>query len=387
MVKNAIVIRQLSLVESNDRTKLSALVDNEILWLDFPSFITIEARTEVFIAAVLLEAMYSNLPIKLDDELLVSPLLLSRLEQLQDIYCSWNLDLHKISINGGTKKAPTSKKGSVSFYSGGVDGGYSFCRHQNEISHLITLAGFDVIHAKDQWPNLVTKNALFAKKKGIKLIDINSNIRSFGESRKISIYFLHGLILAGVALMLGFEKTFIPTSLTYDELFPWGSHPITDPLWGIEKREIVHDGADCSRSNKIKFISQFPEVLDNLQVCWGNIDHNCGSCSKCLRTRAALHLLNIHSASIPPLQDFNELKKITISGHSGLPFIKDLMLLAQRSQNKCMAKIFKKIIRQYLLKYHVEELLKILLGSQLKALVYKVRGASWQDYRVKMDRK
>jgi hypothetical protein len=386
-MRSAIKITDVNIVNANGRQRISAYVDDELLWFDAPDSIQLEVRGEIFIALALLEAMISNLPIELADDIAISPTLLKQLEELQDIYCCWNSGLNKTTVQGGMLLPSTSHQAVGCFYSGGVDGAYSFCKHKAEVTHLITLAGFDIISSEESWHNLVLKNKTTAETMGVSLVDINNNFRQFSEKRKISIYFQHGLVLAGIAISLGFSKTYIPSSFTMDDLFPWGSHPITDPLWSIEQRRIVHDGAEISRSGKIKFIADYSNVLNNLQVCWGNIDHNCGTCSKCLRTRAALFLFGINCKSLKPLDDIQQLKNLTIGGKAGLPFIKDLMLLARQLGNNEMAKIFKIIIWRYLIRYHVEELVKIITGNKLKALVYKIRKAEWQSCRVTIEAK
>ena len=306
MIRDSIKISELSLEPiKGNKQRLSAQVDNELLWFDFPDSLELERRGDIFIAMALLEAMISNLPIELSDDIPVSPLLLQRLDDLQGIYSCWNNDLNTIVVQGGVIEPSTSNDYVGSFYSGGVDGGYTFCKNKEEITHLITLSGFDTIDKPEQWPSLLKKNKQLAKQCQVELIDIDNNARQFIQSRKIHYFFQFGLTLAGIAIALGFKKVFIPSSYSYNDLSPCGSHPISDPLWGIENRKIIHHGADVSRSDKIKFLANTPEVLNNLQVCWDNIDFNCGVCSKCIRTKTALYIFDLHSEALPPLTDIN----------------------------------------------------------------------------------
>jgi hypothetical protein len=382
MDKVSVDINELSLRTDGNRQILSAKVDGEIVWFDFPANIELERRGELFITVALLEAMISNLPIVLSDDIVLSPLLLEKIEQLQSIYRCWNPDLHKISVQGGNLVSSSSNNKVASFYSGGVDGAYSLCKHKDELSALITLSGFDTINKTEQWPLLVEKNKKLANKFNVELIDVKNNIRQFTKKRKISNNFQHGLTLAGIAVTLGFKKVFIPSSFTYDDLFPWGSHPVSDPLWSIEYRKVLHDGADVSRSEKIKFIADYPEVLNNLQVCWNNIAYNCGRCSKCLRTQAALDIFGLHSSGLTPLKDISELKTLSITGQAGLPFIKDLMKYAHLAGKTEIEGVFKRLIFRFTIKYYFEGLIRTLLGKKFKTFVHKVRGTRWHKYRV-----
>ena len=386
MKRTSVSINHLTKTSVEGQQRISAEVDGELLWFDFPNHIDVEPRGELFIAAGLLEAMISNLPMKIDDDIPVSPTLLHSLKELQDIYICWNNDLSKVEVQASNIQAPSNpSQGVGSFYSGGVDGSYTFCKHQQELTHLITLAGFDTITKQHQWPELVEKQQQFLAEFNIDLIIINNNLRQFINNRKISNNFQHGLTLAGIAITLGLSKVYIPSSFTYTDLFPWGSHPSIDPLWSIEARTIIHDGAELSRSDKIRFIGRNQFVLDNLQVCWKNIANNCGTCSKCLRTRAALHIFQLTSKSLQPLGDINELKSLRLTSHAGLPFIQDLSLHAREVNQPEVAKIFSKIVRKYLLKYHLEGFVKALFGNKLKSLVHKFRKTDWKSYRVTME--
>jgi 7-cyano-7-deazaguanine synthase in queuosine biosynthesis len=71
-------------------------------------------------------------------------------------------------------------------------------------------------------------------------------------------------------------------------MIPDGSNFITDPLWSSGYTQIIHDGADSRRNDKIKFIAENSNALSILRVCWQDKGYNCGQCSKCLRTMVAL---------------------------------------------------------------------------------------------------
>lgn len=67
---------------------------------------------------------------------------------------------------------------------------------------------------------------------------------------------------------------------------------MTDPMLSSSSLSVLHDGAVFNRVEKTRLISQHPDALDLLHVCWRhNNERNCGICSKCLRTFATLKLL------------------------------------------------------------------------------------------------
>jgi hypothetical protein len=65
--------------------------------------------------------------------------------------------------------------------------------------------------------------------------------------------------------------------------------------------QVIHDGADASRTEKIAKIAQWTETYSGLRVCLerakfnentGSIE-NCCKCEKCIRTMFSLDLLNV----------------------------------------------------------------------------------------------
>ena len=56
--------------------------------------------------------------------------------------------------------------------------------------------------------------------------------------------------------------------------------------------KIIPEGSEGDRTDKIKFIADFPIVQKNLHVCTHK-EINCGVCEKCLRTLLAIDSLNL----------------------------------------------------------------------------------------------
>src|SRR5207302_11088078 len=86
---------------------------------------------------------------------------------------------------------------------------------------------------------------------------------------------------------------------------PWGAHPLVDPRWSTEAVDVVHDGCEANRIEKIRRqIASSPLALQSLRVCWrgDSASYNCGECPKCLRTMLALHLAGTlpRATTFPP---------------------------------------------------------------------------------------
>ena len=106
-------------------------------------------------------------------------------------------------------------------------------------------------------------------------------------------YLAHGLVLTSVGLTLqdAVRKLYVPAGQSHRDLFPLLTHPLLDPLWSTETLEVVHDGCEATRFEKIQVLRRDEIALDHLAVCnkpWAVV--NCGGCEKCLRTMTNLHL-------------------------------------------------------------------------------------------------
>ena len=119
----------------------------------------------------------------------------------------------------------------------------------------------------------------------------NEHTRSAGQLHR------HGAALAAVALALAPQvgKVYIGSDFAYDMLPPLGAHPLLDPLWGTEQLQLVHDGCEISRWQKIEKIIDDETVQRHLRVCWlHSYDaYNCGHCAKCLRILAWLAMMGM----------------------------------------------------------------------------------------------
>jgi hypothetical protein len=130
---------------------------------------------------------------------------------------------------------------------------------------------------------------------GIEAVDMATNLRE--TSWWVSSDWgrvAHGCALgsAGLFLEKRYQTLLIPSTHRYDNLEPWGSHPLTDPLISTSSLRVIHDGAAFGRVEKIRRLIQHESALKTLQVCWESKSfENCQACAKCYGTMATLELL------------------------------------------------------------------------------------------------
>jgi hypothetical protein len=257
-----------------------------------------------FLAACILPAMRFGEDLLIEGK--VSKKLLAGVEKFMQIINKWKPDYKIVKIEHfGHEENKSDGSQTGMFFSGGLDSFYTLLKNENlpagdpdKIQYLLFAKGFDIYGKNEtifeEALSRIRKVSDIFKKS---LLPIETNIRDM-NGRIIDWGMAHGAAMASVALGLEilFKEIYVAGSYSYKHLMPWGSHPLTDPLWSTESTDFVHDGCEASRVEKIlRQVGKSQVALDNLRVCWENRDgsFNCCKCEKCLRT-----MLNLHAAGV-----------------------------------------------------------------------------------------
>ncbi len=365
-----LIIRDFHDIVRDGQREISAEVDGDRLFFRAPAHCPLTCRAEPFLGIALLEAMFRNVDIEIQGGPAISEKLLRALPEIQRVYACWNTDLHPIRVHTPSHQEDAAHDRVASYYSGGVDGSYTLACEFAEITHLIMLGGFELAgNTPESWRCAVEKNIAFAAAIGKVLVPVETNAKEWADQRRIYWGFAQGLILSSLASLFGAKRLYIASSHTYNELYPNGSHPLTDPMWSTESTLIVHHGAAARRGDKMKELCRHRVILDNLKVCWGSLHENCGHCPKCVRTRVALHLLGVTTSALPVFQNRpGALRPFIACSRIAATYLEDGMILAgERGQ----AGIHRTLRRYYKL-YQLLVLLKIIdryfLGGLLRRL-------------------
>jgi hypothetical protein len=254
-----------------------------------------------------------------------------------------------------------------------------------EITHLIMLGGFEykADNTPESWRQLVKKQAVFARNIGKELIPVETNAKRVTDQRRISWAMAQGLILTSMGSLFKCKRIYIGSSQTYNYLYPWGIHPLTDPMWSTESTEIINYGAGFDKGEKMIDLCKNQNILDNLQVCWRNPHRNCGECEKCISTMTGLYLLEASSKALPKLDNLNKLSIFRNSaGESGGETLEALLALAKNVQNKEV----QRIMRNHLRRYHMLQIIvmvdRFFLGGRFRQIYYRVENPSMLSERV-----
>jgi hypothetical protein len=351
--------------------EISADVDGFRIWYRVPETYPVSRAGDPFLASALLPAMLKGETIEIDPNLPVSPKLLDNLSVVQDIHHCWNPALKKVAVQATAAPAEPLTSGAISFFSGGVDSHYTFLKRQTDISYVVFLHGFDFFRPGDDYRTAAARNAAFVAGFGKTLIPVETNHYIFDYHLQLSRILTQGSTLASVALLLGFPRAYVPASMSYNQLHPTAAHPLLDPLYGNEGVEIIHDGGEAGRPEKLEKVAACESALANLVVCLDEMNSNCGRCMKCLRTMVALESLGVKGAPFPALPPARTLKRRYHEVNQY--YLKENLDAALRNGQAELAGTLKTLQRRYERKRLLKEADRVILGGLIKRAFRKIR--------------
>ncbi len=182
------------------------------------------------------------------------------------------------------------------FFTCGVDSFYSLLQNQQEITDLIFVHGFDIDLDNHELREEVSEAVReVARHFGKNLIEVETDVRKFLEQGlKLHWPYSHGAALATVAHSLShlISKVYLASSHATPDVSKWGTHPHVDPHWSSSALQVVHEGYEATRIDKLRRIAQSAFALSKVRVCWENRSnhYNCGECEKCIRTMLAMRI-------------------------------------------------------------------------------------------------
>ena len=263
-----------------------------------------EERGDPFFALCLPLAM--RLGETLEIERPLSPPLLDALPDISDIYMKFDARLKRGVVEApagepkGASREPLAR-GTGVFFSLGVDSFYTLLKRngprsnpEGRVSDLLTVRGFDIPldSSRDSlWRNVANNVETVARDFNLRAILAETNVRDLSDPI-VPWGLYHGAAMAALALALQgtLGKVYVPSSASYARLHPWGTSPLLDPLWSTAEVEVVHDGCEANRLQKVAAIKDSALALGLLRVCFlsGDSAYNCGRCEKCVRTLICL---------------------------------------------------------------------------------------------------
>lgn len=248
-----------------------------------------------YIHSILFYAMQLGLPLRVHGR--VTETTLYNLDEFVRAWAQWRPQLYRyfeILPDEVVTHTSAPLRRAISTFSGGVDANFTLVRNKmrigqggHDIKSVLMIHGFDVDYDNNAaFRQLVERVRPTLDEFGVDLKIIKTSSKLLDQDWEDSF----GAQLSGCLHQFSgaYDTALIASSEPYTALvYPLGSTPITDRLFSGGFMNIVHDGAQFTRTAKVEYLANFPSVVDRLKVCWeGSAQHeNCGVCEKCVRTR------------------------------------------------------------------------------------------------------
>jgi hypothetical protein len=352
------------------------------LWFDSSAELEVPCA-EPFLIPAVLAGMAIGQPIESDAP--VSRLLLERLTDLQRLYATWYPSLSHVEVHAPIDESAGTEPpapGAATFFSAGVDSFATVVRHRRELTGLLLMRGSDVDLTNDeQWAVVRSRCQRAADELGLPLITVASNVRRLTEFAGEWNTVGHGAGLAAIAQLFQrqYRRVFIASSFSVADMFPWGSHPLLDPLFSTERTAIEHDALALTRLDKVRLIATDEVALRHVRVCIKQTGaYNCGNCEKCLRTAVNLHLAGAlgRCKSFPyDSLPVDRLGTLWVPDEHSLPYLRENIRAARHAGDAELVELLESALWRYQLRSVVTDAGRIARSARLSRVTSYARRA------------
>jgi len=226
-------------------------------------------------------------------------------------YLKWRGSISaNYSVNNEIQNNNSSSNNNKSavLFSGGIDSLFSFINHRNENLNLISVWGADIhLFNKELFKKLIYEIKNFAEFNKVESLVIKTNFVEFINQHLLYSYYYeelpsrpsswynsiqHGIGLLGLCAPLtkteNFKSLYIASTYSNGLKLPYGSDPELDNSLKWSNVNIIHDGYEFSRQDKINAIADYLKTENykiKIHVCYSYLKElNCSKCEKCSRT-------------------------------------------------------------------------------------------------------
>ncbi len=213
------------------------------------------------------------------------------LDAIQDELLKGHPDFAKVaicakSITRDSWKSKRTNRSKALFYSGGLDSTYSALTQGPELE-LIAVHGFDIyVHDRRHWSLTLDLLRKFSAHQKMKLVVVETNVRSFSDIYTSwgQDYFGSALAAIGMSLAEKYHEVLVSSGVP-EKYTKWGAFQSLFKAYSNPSIKFTDDGIE-PRTFKAHVVSDLG-YAEYVRVCWKNLESrlNCGSCPKCIRTR------------------------------------------------------------------------------------------------------
>ena len=139
---------------------------------------------------------------------------------------------------------------------------------------------------------------------GLPLVPVDTNLAQFDREEYGETLFFMSIYACVLALQNAIRRYYVSSGSSYFQIKANGvsceNHDLSSfcesfflPLIETERTELIVDGCQYSRAEKIEKLADWDIAKKYLNVChvYSEDTHNCGGCGKCLRTLLVLEIL------------------------------------------------------------------------------------------------
>jgi hypothetical protein len=316
--------------------------DAESVWFEVPESIASQLNPAAtpWLQAVLPLAVRHGESLEADCD--VDPVWLQNAKAAMDVWSRWFPELKPVEIRTSGIQAPVSipnARKTGLFFTGGVDSFYSLLHydrsaasnpHAKLVDDLIYVCGYDIpLENSRALKNKIAALQLIADRLDKNLVIITTNLRETRLNELDWGMVMHGPALGAAGLLLEsrWDTLLISAGGCIEDVTPWGSHPLTDPLMSTGLTRVIRYSNNVTRFAKTEFLSKSQIALDHLHVCWvRNSEDNCGECEKCVRTMLMLEVLGVldKAACFPQGPILEKLRTIQVTSPLAVPLWEDI---------------------------------------------------------------
>jgi len=350
--------------------------------------VQLDITGEALVTAALLPVMRMGLDLEVEAP--VSARFLAGVDKLGDIYHAWHADeLRKPALK--TRAVITRNQASGArvgmFFTAGLDSFYTLLKHQHEVTDLIYVHG---LGGQPESPAMEPRKSAMvhqaAQMLGKNVIEVETGIRPFLTDHGLSwlhIALAPALIALGHTLHTQFKRIYLAATHYYAELHPYGTSPMTDPLWSTEALEIIHDGCEASRIDKARLLVTSEAAMRSLRVCDQVSPNapNCGRCEKCLRTMMQLLLaggLDRCTTFAEPI-DTELVRRVRLKTPGFTQYYHDILVALEKSgQHREVTRAVRAVVVRARRRFQARAL-KNALGPRSAAILRALSKLAWRD--------
>ncbi len=234
--------------------------------------------------------------VRVDGE--VCPLLAENLRIAASVFGHWYRDFGPAPVfeAAGYRKAAPQERSGV-FLSAGIDSMYTLheltrrlppsSQGRPRAGLLIDYRGtsIDAQEAEARFEERRRRCESMLTSKGLEFDWLRTDLRALRPDGRFWTRRYHGAMLAALAHFASarYGRFYIASSVYHTLAEPWGSHPITDPLFSSFHMAISNHGAEATKADKVAALTGWPEGLRQVHVCVNKQagGRNCGRCRKC----------------------------------------------------------------------------------------------------------